>query len=240
MKTTRFLSLSAIFAITFTFFACSSDSPSGASGGESSPSQGQQNPSSSSAYIPPPPPSSSSVYVPPPPSSSSIVVQTQYYDVVLGNWSTSCPNLNDYPEWRNNVIAIDASNITTMQSCLINSESYRQKTSSEVSNFLATNGLSGYANDFNLRIAASSYNAAFLIYTNTSNYFRVLIIGYSDSSQPTPSSSSAYTPPSSTCDSQCARQIEGSMGTSLYSSAFCNAVANNCGTACKANYSWCR
>jgi hypothetical protein len=168
MKTTRFLSLSAIFAITFTFLACSSDSPSGPSGGESSPSQGQQNPSSSSAYIPPPP------------SSSSIVVQTQYYDVVLGNWSTSCPSLNDYPALQNIVISATDDNKNFIQTCLINSESYRQNTSSQVSNFLATNGLSGYANDFNLRIAASPYNAAFLIYTNTSNYFRVLIIGYSD------------------------------------------------------------
>jgi len=68
MKTKRFLSLAAIFAIALAFFACSSsDSPSG--GGQ----QGGE--PSSSSYVepppPPPPPSSSSTPPPPPPSSSS-------------------------------------------------------------------------------------------------------------------------------------------------------------------------
>jgi len=100
---------------------------------------------------------------------------TQYYKVVLGNWSTSCPNLNNYPNLQNNVIPATDDN-TFVLSCLINSEVYERNTSSQVSDFLATNGLSRYTNDFNLRIAASPYNIAFLIYTNTSNYFRVLII----------------------------------------------------------------
>jgi hypothetical protein len=112
-------------------------------------------------------------------SSSSVVVETQYYDIVLGNWSTSCPSLNDYPELVNSVMPID--NFTnTIQTCLINPEYYNRSTSSQVTNFLATNGLSSYANEFNLRIAASIYDTAFLIYINTKDYYRVLIIGYSD------------------------------------------------------------
>jgi len=102
-------------------------------------------------------------------------VGTQYYKVMLGNWSTSCPNLNNYPNLQNNVIPATDDNQFVL-SCLINSEIYERNTSSQVSDFLATNGLSRYANDFNLRITASPYNIAFLIYTNTSNYFRVLII----------------------------------------------------------------
>ncbi|MDR2595450.1 MAG: hypothetical protein LBC87_11830 [Fibromonadaceae bacterium] len=147
-------------ALAFTF-GCSSDSPSGPSGGEPSPK-----PSSASA---PPQPS----------SSSSVVVGTQYYDVILGNWNASCPNLNDYPELLNNVISITDDSRSFMQTCLINPEYYTQSTGSQVANFLATNGLSGYANEFDLRIATSSYNAAYLIYINTNNYYRVLIISYS-------------------------------------------------------------
>jgi len=111
-------------------------------------------------------------------SSSSVVVGTQYYDVVLGNWSTSCPNLNNYSALQNIVKPLDDF-ITTIRTCLINRETYNRNTNTQVANFLVTNGLSKYANDFDLEIAASPYNAAFLIYINTSNYYRVLIIGYS-------------------------------------------------------------
>jgi len=223
MKTKRFLSLAAIFAIALTFFACSSDSPSGpqGQGGESSSNSSEKvyckltagtcsqmslstcmelvN-AGSAQIVPncnaePPPPSSSSVapppssssVAPPPPSSSSrpsssssVVVKTQYYDVVLGNWSTSCPDLNNYTALQNTVISLTDTFITTLQNCLINSETYERNTSTQVANFLATNGLSKYANDFDLKIAASPYDAAYLIYTNVNNYFRVLIIGYSD------------------------------------------------------------
>jgi hypothetical protein len=113
-------------------------------------------------------------------SSSSVVVERQYYDVTLGYWSNSCPDLNDYPELRNYVTPITDSNKNTILTCLTSPEYYTRNTSIQVVNFLETNGLSKYASEFDLRIAASPYDTAFLIYTNTSNYFRVLIIGYSD------------------------------------------------------------
>jgi len=71
------LAVGFVLALAFTL-GCSSDSPSGPSGGYSSPSQ---NPSSSSAYTPPPPPSSSSEYIPPPPppSSSSMPRERMFY-----------------------------------------------------------------------------------------------------------------------------------------------------------------
>jgi len=187
-------SVSISLALGFTF-GCSSDSPSGPNGGESSPSP---KPSSSSAYTPPPPLS----------SSSSVVVGTQYYDAILGFWSASCPSLNDYPELLNNVTSITDNSRSFMQTCLIEPEYYTQNTGSQIADFLATNGLSGYANEFDSRIAASSYKSAYLIYTNTNNYFRILIIGYSGttnlpSSSSGQSSSSIYIPSSPTCNLAC-------------------------------------
>lgn len=174
MNKVKFVLFSAGISLALALtFGCSSDSPSGPSGGESSPNQQ---------------PSSSSAYIPPPSSSSSIVVGTQYYDVTLGYWSASCPNLNDYPELLNNVISINDDSRNFMQTCLIEPEYYTRNTVSQVANFLATNGLSKYANEFDSKIAASSYNAAYLIYVNTSNYFRILIISYSGTNLPSSSS----------------------------------------------------
>jgi hypothetical protein len=204
------LAAGVLFALAFTF-GCSGDSPSGPSGGESSPSY---KPSSSSAYIPPPLS-----------SSSSTVVGTQYYDVTLGYWSASCPSLNDYPGLVNNVISINDDSRSFMQTCLIEPEYYRQNTGSQVANFLATNGLSGYANEFDSRIAASSYNAAYLIYINTSNYFRILIINYSGTNLP--SSSSSSTPIPSTCDLACVESILGTVANGTNRYAFCQTIISS-------------
>jgi hypothetical protein len=231
MNKVKFILLAVGFGLALDFiFSCSSDSPSGPSGGESSPNQ---EPSSSSAYSPPPSSSSSVVVIS---SSSSVVVGTQYYDVTLGNWSISCPNLDDYPELLNKVISITDDSRNFMQTCLINPEYYTGNTGSQVANFLATNGLSGYANEFDSRIAVSSYNAAYLIYVNTNNYYRVLIISYSGTNLLSSSSSSTPTP--STCDLKCTQQILAAAGAGLQSSWTCDKLAQ-CGTTCKANYDWC-
>jgi len=249
MNKVKFVLFSVGISLALAFiFGCSSDSPSGPSGGEPPPSPKPSSssaytppppPSSSSVYIPPPPPSSSSVYIPPPPpsSSSSVIVGTQYYDVTLGYWSASCPSLNDYPGLVNNVMSINDDSRSLMQSCLINPEYYTQNTGSQVANFLTTNGLSGHINDFDSRIAASSYKAAYLIYVNTSNYYRVLIISYSGTNL-SPSSSS-NTPTSPTCALNCLESMVGSIapyihdfcgyGMSIFSAETLLRIYDTCG-----------
>jgi len=181
------IALAAILGIALAFnFSCSSDDGDDDSGDNSYAGK-----SSSNTVIL----SSSSITSS---SSSSIVIGSQYYDVILGGWSTSCPNLNDYSDLINVVMPLDDTWMNLVQTCLINTEYYLGNTSSQVLNFLSTNGLSGFANAFNSRIAESKYGAASLIYVNTSNYYRVLIIGYGNESLP--SSSSGQTPSSEYCD----------------------------------------
>jgi hypothetical protein len=195
MKAKNFFSAGFVLAMAFTF-SCSGDNDDDGEGGGGDPQSysycvypeaqecfagpyivcpGGGIPSNNCPYI-----SSSSITNNTISSSSSVVVEIQYYDVMLGNWSTSCPDLNDYPELRDYVKSATDDNRNMVRTCLINYEYYPRNTSIQVANFLETNGLSKYASEFDLKIAASPYNVAFLIYTNTSNYFRVLMIGYSD------------------------------------------------------------
>jgi len=125
MKTERFLSLAAIFAMVLAFFACSSDSPSDSGGGQQQPSSdsGQQDTqvfcktSSTCSQISlsacmelvnagaaqivsncnaePPPPSSSSV-APPPPSSSSVAPPPSSSSVVKSSSSKGISGYCDY------------------------------------------------------------------------------------------------------------------------------------------------
>jgi len=188
-------------------------------------------------------------------SSSTTANMETYYDVVLGNLSTNCPNINLYPELLNSVMPVTDTWIDIARNCITNRQDYYSQTSSQVTSFLNTNNLDDYINDFNQKIPMSPYYEGILIYTNTSGYYRVLVIGYSgynrtpsassssmkvvsSSSKTTVSSSSIGT--TSTCDLNCASKAESDAVASgtLYSGAFCTKVAS-CGTGCKARYSQC-
>jgi len=212
------IALAVILGIALAFnFSCSSDDGDDDSGDNSYAGKSSSNTvvlSSSSI------PSSSS-------SSISIVIGSQYYDVILGGWSVSCPSLSDYPDLINVVMPLDDTWMSLFQTCLINTESYVGNTGSQVSNFLATNGLSGFANAFNSRIAESTYGAASLIYVNTSNYYRVLIIGYGNEN--IYSSSSGQTPSSEFCDymvTSLANSLASGAGAGLISGSVCSAIAS--------------
>ena len=121
-------------------------------------------------------PSSSSVVVTPT-SSSSAVIPTQYYVMVMGNLLN-----NSYCQFPSNFLGVVmplTNELSEMaNTCLVNSEKYTNLTSTQVATYLSNNNLSTYALDFDRRIAASPLNAAMLVYTNTNNYLRLLIIGY--------------------------------------------------------------
>jgi len=189
-------------------------------------------------------------------SSSSVETTiVTYYDVVIGNLSTNCPNINLYPELLNSVMPVTDTWVDIARNCIINRQDYYNQTPSQVTSFLTANNLGVYINDFNQKIPMSPYYEGILIYTNTSGYYTILVIGYSgynripsissssakivsSSSKTTVSSSSVGT--ISTCDLNCASQVESEMATqgSLFSGAFCSKVAS-CGTGCKARYSQC-
>ena len=127
---------------------------------------------SSSSFIP----SSSSVVITPS-SSSSIVLPTQYYVMIMGNLLN-----NSYCQFPSNLLGVVmplTNELSEMaNTCLINSERYTNLTSTQVATHLSNNNLSTYAFDFDRRIAESPLNAALLVYTNTNNYLRLLIVGY--------------------------------------------------------------
>jgi len=143
MKTQRFLLLAAIFAISFTFFACSDDSPSGSGEQQPSSTSGQQDTkvfcrtSASCSQISlsacmelvntgaaqivsncntePPPPSSSSV-APPPPSSSSSAPRPSSSSAA----STRCKDTQGreyFCQWGSDCWAIDPTYSPTPGTC---------------------------------------------------------------------------------------------------------------------------
>jgi len=184
-------------------------------------------------------------------SSSTAVNLTTYYDVVIGNLSTNCPNISTFSGLLNSVMPVNDFLIEMTSSCLINREDYSYQTPAQVTSFLNANNLGGYVNDFNQKIIMSPYYGGILIYTNASGYYRVLVIGYSGYNRIPPASSSSAGATSSssetlvsssseTCDIACANQVqsEAAASGSLYSGAFCNKVAS-CGISCKERHSQC-
>ena len=163
------LSVASLLAVVVVL-SCSS--PGGGTNDDNN--SGDKLPSSSSAtdFIP----SSSSVVVTPT-SSSSAVIPTQYYVMVMGNLLN-----NSYCQFPSNFLGVVmplTNELSEMaNTCLVNSEKYTNLTSTQVATYLSNNNLSTYALDFDRRIAASPLNAAMLVYTNTNNYLRLLIIGY--------------------------------------------------------------
>jgi len=152
------LAASLVLALVFT---CSCSSPEG---GTDDDNYGNKLSSSSSAtnFIP---------------SSSSAVISTQYYVMIMGNLLN-----NSYCQFPSNLLGVVmplTNELSEMaNTCLINSESYTNLTSTQVATHLNNNNLSTYVLDFDRRIAESPLNAALLVYTNVNNYLRLLIVGY--------------------------------------------------------------
>ena len=132
-----------------------------------------ETPAPSSSSLPTPSSSSYSSI----PSSSSIVIPTQYYVMIMGNLLNN--SYCQFPsEYLRIVYPLTNELLEVANTCLINSESYTNLTSTQVATYLSNYNLSTYASDFNRRIAESPLNAALLVYTNTNNYLRLLIVGY--------------------------------------------------------------
>jgi hypothetical protein len=118
--------------------------------------------------------SSSSTFIP---YSSSVVIPTQYYAIVMGNILNN--SYCAYPSnWLGIVSPLTNELLEMTNVCLINSERYTNLTSAQVATYLSSNNLSMYTYDFDRKIAESPLNAALLVYTNTNNYLRLLIVGY--------------------------------------------------------------
>jgi len=181
-KTKGFLLAATVVAMVFTF-SCSSDdgeeeggdsSSSVYSGGDLSSDRGQSSSSSlSSSQMS----SSSFTYIPPPPPPKP----TLLYDMVMGGWSTTCPNLNQYPALINYVTPLKDDWLNIIRTCIVGGQTYSNIHAEDVAQFLITNNLNKYLSDFDDQMAASPYREAYLIYVNTSNYYRVLLIGYAQS-----------------------------------------------------------
>ena len=173
--------LAAGFGLALAFtFGCSSDSPSGPSGGYSSPSQ---NPSSSSAYTPPQPPSSSSEYIPPPPppSSSSISGGLPKEKIFYGEIGTVCvgyANLFSPPLDNTYFIADGTNNYVNMYSiCGDKAQSFITGTPAEVTSWLNTRNIStAIFNAINQELFIKGNSAYLGFYPAVDGYLRYLYI----------------------------------------------------------------
>jgi hypothetical protein len=157
-------------ALAFTL-SCSSDSPSGPSGGESSPSY---KPSSSSVYTPPPPPSSSSIGI----SSSSSNPREKMFYGEIGTVCVGYTNLFSLPLDNRYFIADGTDNFVNMYSvCGDKAQSFITGTQAEGVSWLNARNISdAMFNAINQELFIKG-NSAFLgFYPAVDGYLRYLYI----------------------------------------------------------------
>jgi hypothetical protein len=229
-----------LLALAFAF-GCSSDSPSGPSDGESSPSQ---KPSSSSAYTPPTQPSSSSEYIPPPPQSSSSVYIPTEKEACNNYWGQAINQIADkcsYISYTTTIIITPAPlpNQTYGYDCSltqaeINSVVKEVCTESEVCDNYWKQAINEIAN----QCPRTSYATISISPAPFPNQ----TYGYDCSL--TQAEINSVVKEVCTCDASCVRQVQGSQPAGMgKSTSMCRAVVAQCGTACgemlKASYTAC-